>query len=146
MKITKVKSQQTKLTETRFDRNRAFDDHFDKHVAKDWRTYFLERQYELLPPMEKSQYDEAADLLTKQQVITSDIESNNRYVGFVTESGRILKYDKTTYELVLYVCNSTEACTITYYHCGGINHARYKRIFNREYAREITPEDDMYNI
>lgn len=146
MKIIKKQSEKTELSETKFHRNAAFDYHFNKHVAQDWPIYFLERDYELLPPMTKDEYDNDADLLTKQSVRTSDIDAVDRYVGFVTKSGRIVKYDKNLRELVIYVSNSVEACTVTYYQCNGDTHARYRRLLDREYEREITPEDDKYNV
>lgn len=143
MKIRKVSKE---LTETKFIRNDKFKDHFDKHVAKDPETYYFERSFELLPPMAEDEYDEAADELTKQPVHTSNIEAADRYVGFVGKSGKIIKYDKVLGEIVIYICNKTIACTVTYYQCNGFTHARYKRLFEREYAREITIEDDKYNI
>ena len=146
MKIIKKLSEKAELSETKFHRNNNFDTHYAKHVASDWTTYFLERKYELLPPMTKDEYDDEADLLTKRQVNTSDLEAADRYVGFVTESGRIVKYDKNLGALVIYVSNSVEACTVTYFQCNGFTHARYKRIFDREYEREITTDDDKYNV
>lgn len=146
MKIIKNKPVAAELNETKFIRNDKFKDHVDKHVAKDWQAYYSDRSFELLPPMTDDEYDEAADTLTKKPVYTSNVDSEDRYVGFVSKSGKIVKYDKTLSEMVIYACDKTSANTITYYQCSGFTHARYKRIFDREYAREITPDDDKYNI
>ena len=94
----------------------------------------------------EDEYDEAADELTKRPVRTSNIDAADRYVGFVDDSDKIIKYDKVLGELVIYICNRTTACTVTYYQCNGFTHARYKRLFERAYSREITTEDDKYNI
>ena len=145
MKIIKHDQARTELTETRFVRDTKFRDHIDKHVAKDWNEYYFERSFELLPLMSEDEYDEAADILSKKPVLTSDIESSERYVGFVSTSGKIIKYDKLIRDLVIYVCNSSTARTITYYQCNSEQHNRYKRLYEREYAREITPEDEKYN-
>jgi hypothetical protein len=145
MKINKRNTVQPELTETKFIRDTKFKDHIDKHVAKDWNTYYFERNFELLPPMSEDEYDESADILSKKPVRTSNIDSEDRYVGFVCKSGKIIKYDKLLRDLVIYVCNPSVARTVTYYQCNSLQHNRYKRLFEREYAREITPEDDKYN-
>ena len=146
MKIIKNKPVLADLNETKFIRNDKFKDHVDKHVAKDWNTYYFDRSFELLPPMDEDEYDDAADILTKKPVSTSDINSEDRYVGFVSKSGKIVKYDKILGEMVIYICHKTASSTITYYQCNGLTHNRYKRILDREYDREITPDDDKYNI
>lgn len=145
MKIIKHKYTPTELTETNFVRDSKFKDHIDKHVAKDWNEYYFERNFELLPPMSEDEYDEAAHELTKKIVQTSDINSEDRYVGFVSKSGRIIKYDKALSELVIYISTPSVACTVTYYQCNGKQHARYKRLYAREYAREISFEDELNN-
>lgn len=141
-------TNKTRLDETRFERNDSFYDHYDRHVAKNWPEYFMEQEDELFEPMSEDDYDDAADFLSKQKVTTSRANGPERFVGFVTKDGRILKYGKELDEIVVYVAKSpSNAKTITYYKMShGRANRRYQKLLSRDYAREITPEDDKYNV
>lgn len=132
-----------RIDETRFS-ERNLNIHHDRHTSKTWSQYFRDVDDELLEPMSKKEYDDSADELSKQPVYSSDLNSKYDVVGFVGTRGRIIKYRKSTNELVVYVADLNDAATITYYKTG--NNYRYKRLRDKEYLREIKPEDDYYNI
>lgn len=98
--------------------------------------------------MSKEEYDTNGDKLSKAVVNTSDFNSTDRYIGFVMKDGRILKCDKLLSEVVVYKCSSPTDCnTITCYKAD--QHRlknRYYRLKKNGYFREITKDDDKYNI
>lgn len=135
------------LDETRFtDTN--LQKHYPAHVAKDWISYYLDLSEESLEPMSKEEYDAEGDRLSKVKVTTSDYDKAGRYVGFVTEDGRIIKIDKLYNEAVVYISKSpNNSNTISLY---GISpsglEARYERLKKAGYLRDITVDDDKYNV
>lgn len=135
------------LDETHFIRNQTFLDHFDKHVAKNYREYFLEVEDELFEPMSPDEYDEYAHKLSQEPVYTSNVDSSYDVIGFVSKDGRIIKYRKSLSEIVVYKAEKDDVVTISYYKLRTTpNHQRYKKIKNKYYLREIDPLDDFYNI
>ena len=135
------------LSETHFIRNQNFFDHFNKHVAKNYKEYFLEVEDELFEPMSPDEYDEYAHELSQEPVYTSDIDSQHDVVGFVSKDSRIIKYRKSLSEIVVYKAEKDDAVTISYYKLRTTpNHSRYNKIKNKYYLREIDPLDDFYNI
>ena len=136
------------LDETHFARNDKFQQHYDNHVAKNYHDYFTEMEDELIEPMSIEEYDTNGDILSKAVVSSSDFNTNNRYVGFVMEDGRVLKCDKTLSEIVIYKSTSlTNSNTITYYKVASHRlKNRYEKLKSKHYSREITPEDDKFNL
>lgn len=136
-----------RLEETHFIKNQSFLNHFNKHVAKDYSTYFLEMEDELFEPTTPEQYDEYAHILSQEPVSTSDVDSDADVVGFVGTDNRIIKYRKSLSELVVYKAEKNDAVTISYYKLKtSPEHSRYRKIKNKYYLREIDPLDDFYNI
>lgn len=134
------------LDETKFIRNDKFYNHYKKHTANDFKEYFFETSDELLEPMSEDEYDDNADLLSKEPVYSSDINDSHDVVGFMTKSGAIIKYRKSMSEIVIYKAKEDWAHTLTYYKIKSYPpHHRYKELLSRDYGRELTPEDDKYN-
>lgn len=136
------------LNETHFKKNDKFYDHYRKHVATSWHEYFEETTDEIFEPMDEDEYDQYAHELTLKHVSCSDFDSSNNYIGFVTKDDRIVKFGKNLDELVIYKCKQPwDTNTITYYK---LNHTRAKERYNRlkslNYKRDITSEDDRYNV
>ena len=120
------------LSETHFIRNQTFLDHFDKHVAKNYKEYFLEVEDELFEPMSPDEYDEYAHELSQEPVYTSDVDSSYDVVGFASKDGRLIKYRKSLSELVVYKAEKDDAVTISYYKLRTTpDHSRYNKIKNR---------------
>lgn len=135
------------LNETRFLRDDRFVRHFEKHTAKSWSEYFFETKDELFEPMTQDEYDDFADELSKRCVFTSNVYTDDQYVGFVMDDGKILKYGKLLDEIVIYDAKTPNTTrTVTYYK---LNHSRarkrYLAIKNKHYHREITSADDCNN-
>ena len=142
-----LKIYKDRLDETHFDRNSTFYRHYSEHVAKNYSEFFRETDDELFEPMTEDQYDQFADELTKEPVTTSDYRTSDNVVGFMSKSGRIIKYRKSLDEIVVYVCNKNDAKTVTYYKAKSHpKHHRYRELLSRDYLIELTPEDDKYNI
>ena len=131
-----------RLEETRFSKGNR-DRHYNIHVAKNYYDYFTDMSDELLDPMSPEEYDDYADELSKMPVRTSDINSPDNIVGYVTTDDRIVKYNKKTNELVVYKATKDDAATISFYKTAGPG--SYLRKIKRDYGREIVPEDDYYN-
>ena len=133
------------LSET-FLKGKNLDNHYEKHVAKSWVDYIDDETDELFDPTSKEEYNTLGDALTKQKVRTSDTNSPDRFVGYVTKDGKIVKYDKETNELVVYVAKYGDQATISYYKTkSGPEHKSYNKKKERDYGREIEPVDDYYN-
>lgn len=130
-----------KLEETHFE-SPNLEIHHKQHVAKDLKTYLTDETDELFDPISKEEYDANADKLSKQPVYTSDLSSADDVVGFVTTKGRIVKYKKSTKEMVAYIAEKDNNATISYYRAEPASYMRKKRNL---YAREIKPDDDFYN-
>ena len=141
MKLKVVKDEE--LDETFFLPSKL-DGHYEKHVAKDWETYVDDPTDELLDPMTEEEYDRYGDELSKQEVRTSDINSSDRYIGFVEKTGEIVKYDKASHILVVYTARPNFQATLSLYKSTD-DDDRYKRLLRKTYDREITEEDDLYN-
>lgn len=142
-----LKIYKDRLDETHFDKNSNFYRHYNDHVAKDYNEYFTETSDELFEPMTSDEYDNYADTLSKEVVNTSDYRASDDVVGFMSKSGRIIKYRKSLDEIVIYVCKEGNSKTITYYKAKSYpKHHRYRELLSRDYLRELTPEDDKYNI
>ena len=105
----------TPLYETHFQKNDAFYVHFDKHVAKNYSQYFREKEDELFEPMSPKQYDGYAHKLTQEPIYTSNVDSDDDVVGFVSSNDRIIKYRKSLSEVVVYVAKENDKATISYY-------------------------------
>ena len=135
------------ISETKFAKTDKFKQHYQNHVAKDYKSYFTDLSNELIEPMTMDDYDNNGDKLSKAEVKTSDFYSNDRYIGFVMDNGRILKCDKTMSEIVIYISKSPEnSNTITYYKADCFNlENRYKRLKKKHYSRDIIPDDDKFN-
>lgn len=135
------------LDETRFtDVN--LQKHYSNHVAKDWISYYLDLSGELLDPMSEEEYNAEGDRLSKVKVTTSDYDKAGRYVGFVAKDGRVIKIDKLYNEAVVYISKSpSNSNTISLY---GISpsglKSRYERLKKAGYLRDITADDDKYNV
>lgn len=143
MKLKVVKEDRN-LEETFFLPSKI-DGHYEKHVAKDWNQYlFDEDSEELLDPMTKEEYDAYGDELSKQPVRTSDLNSSDRYIGFVEKTGEIVKYDKWAHILIVYAARPNFRATFSLYKSTD-DDDRYRRLLKKTYAREIQPEDDFYN-
>lgn len=136
------------LHETRFAKTNTFKHHYDRHVAKDYNQYFSELENELIEPMSMDEYDDNGDILSKVTVKTSDFNTDDRYVGFVMDNGRILKCDKELSEIVIYKSASPkDNNTITYYKVDSFRlDDRYQRLKRKHYFRDIIADDDKYNI
>lgn len=141
MNIKEVLRALDKLEETHFE-GPNLKRHHDAHVAKDFKTYFADETDELFDPISEEEYDIGADNLSKQPVYTSNLDSTDDVIGFVTTTGRIVKYRKSTKELVVYVAERDNNATISYYRAEPASYMRKKRNL---YGREIQPEDDFYN-
>lgn len=150
MKLKVVKDEE--LNETYFEPyNRK--KHYQGHVALDMYSYLHDDEDDELfdPEMTEEEYDKLADTLSKQPVKTSNVDSSDRYVGYVMFDDRrkkekIVKYDKKEGLLVAYVCNPQEQATVSFMKVNRFNnHKRYRNLLKRDYVREITPEDDLYN-
>lgn len=135
-----------KIDETHFQKGASLDSHYNRHVSSDWEGYWSDTTDEYIEPMSKDEYDENADKLSKQKVRTSKFDTNDRYIGFFTNNGRILKFDKLLNEVVVYKCTENDSATITYYKVS-FEHPkyRYKKLFNKWYGRELTDADDEFN-
>ena len=115
-------------------------DHFTKHVNN--------KSGEFFPSKFKSaeRYEEAADRLAAMSVSTSDINSKDNIVGFVEQKDNdkfIVKYNKTTRELVVYQPSKRRAPKTgnlirTFYWA---HPDRYKRLFDDFYVGEINDYD-----
>ena len=111
--------------------------HFEKHVTNRRSNEFPEGTYS-----SSFSYERAADELAARQVHTSDVNSKDRYVGFVEKykDGEELyvKYDKSTGALVVYKPTSrarTGNLIKTYYKVSGKD--KYNVLFDHGYEREI---------
>lgn len=62
----------------------------------------------------KWEYDNNGDKLSKEKVHTSNLGSMDDIIGFISKTGAIVKYRKSTRELVLYRASPTAAFTISY--------------------------------
>ena len=128
--------------------------HYNDHKADSLYRYLHDDEADELfdPEMTEEEYDRLGDWLSKRPVKTSDVNSSDRFVGYValdgrTGSERIIKYDKQEGMLVVYVCTPQEQLTISFMKVNRFNnHKRYRNLLKRDYEREITPEDDLYNI
>lgn len=136
------------LVETHFqDRSDHFYNHYREHVANNYDEYFRETTDEIFEPMTEDEYDNYAHELSQQPVYSSDYNDNHDVIGFVTTDGRILKFRKSLSDIVIYRADRWRQYTITYYKVNNNNQRnRYERLKNRDYLREIVPEDDYYNI
>lgn len=142
MKLKQIKD--TYLGETFFIPSKL-DGHYEKHVAKDWMDFiFNKNSEELLDPMTKEEYDKYGDELSKQAIRTSDINSSDRYIGFVEKTGEVVKYDKAAHTMVIYTARPDFQATLSLYKCSN-DDSRYRRLLKSNYEREITPDDDYYN-
>lgn len=127
--------------------------HYQDHVAPDMYSYLHDDSDDELfdPEMTEEEYDKLADALSKKPVKTSNVDSSDRYVGYVMfdekrNKEKIVKYDKQEGLLVAYVCNPQEQVTVSFMKVNRFNnHKRYRNLLRRDYKREITPEDDLYN-
>lgn len=145
-KLVENFSDNNRLNETHFVKNKSFYDHFDKHVAKNYSEYFLETEDELFEPMSPDQYDQYAHELSQEPIYTSDVDSGHDVVGFISSDGRIIKYRKSLSEIVVYVAKENDRTTISYYKLKtDDNHTRYRRLLSRWFIREYDPIDDYYN-
>ena len=95
-----------------------------------------------------STYNKNGHMLTKEPVYSSSLTDSHDVVGYMSVSGRIVKYKKSTGELVIYVAKKDDQATISYYLTLGAEdgHKRYLSLLSRDYLRELMPEDDMYNV
>ena len=140
--IHEMMQELNRLDETHFSRNNL-ERHYDQHVATDYYDYFMDETDELFDPISPEEYDMDADSLSKEPVKTSAVNSSDDVIGYVTIGGRIVKYRKSTGELVVYKATKDDAATISYYKASSPN--SYLRKIKRDYGREIFPEDDYYN-
>ena len=111
--------------------------HFQKHVTSRRSNEFPEGTY-----ISSFAYERAADALAAQPVKTSDVNSKDRYVGFVEKykdgEELYIKYDKVTDALVVYKPTSqarTGHLIKTFYKVNGKD--RYNILFDNGYEREI---------
>lgn len=117
--------------------------HWEKHVAPNWKIYIEDESEELLDPMTMEEYDDYGDELSKKIIKTSNLNSSDRYVGFVETTGEIVKYDKATNVLIIYTARPDFQATFSLYKTKDDD--RYRRLIKKTYSREYTPEDDEYN-
>ena len=88
----------------------------NKHLDKNYRVYQSKEDGTKFHNMTADQYDDMGDILSKRGVKTSDIDSNERFVGFFGKDGDIYKYDKENMEFIVYVAKSPKQCyTITHF-------------------------------
>lgn len=123
--------------------------HHDKHVAKDESDYIENKHVanKKFPNMSKKEYNRKGHLLSQQPVYGSELSDSHDVIGFMNINGRLVKYRKSTGELVIYVAERSNQATVSYYLTLGAEdgHKRYKNLLKRDYLREIIPEDDYFN-
>lgn len=141
--IKEALEELNKLEETKFQNKMQGMNHHYKHTAMNWEEYVNDEGDELLEPMSYEEYDSYADELSKIPVNTSNINSKDDVVGFVTTDDRIIKARKSLRDIVVYKCRLNDQTTLSYYQAKDVKD-RYKRLL-KYYKREITPEDDFYN-
>ena len=124
------------------------DKHYDNHVAKDDADF---EKYEHTPNkkfayMTKRDYNKRGNELSKQRVYSSELSDSHDVIGYYNIDGRIVKYRKSTGELIAYKATKDDQATISYYLTLGEEdgHSSYKRKKKRDYLRELMPEDDKY--
>lgn len=127
----------------RFKNNSKKANHTSKHLTKANRDYSNDQKRTRFPYSDNDKYTHDADVLSKQIVTTSDINSIDRYIGFVDNNDNIIKFDKINKEIVIYKCNSQECYLVTYF---PTTDDYYKQTYSDSYKREITPQDDKYNV
>ena len=136
------------LDET-FLKGKNLDVHYDDHVAKDESDYKAHEHTsnKKFKPMSKQDYNDHGNELSQQPVYSSSLSDTHDVIGYYTINGRVVKYRKSTGELIAYKAIYDDQATISYYQTLGAedNHASYSRKIRRDYLREILPEDDYYN-
>ena len=101
-----------------------------KNSPGDFTTY----EYET-----PNEYDDGAQALQDTEVHTSDENSGDRVVGYVTVGGYIIKYDTKAYSIVMYNPRKpVEMNTISYYATNRPSrYAELKRQRNSRYKCEV---------
>ena len=84
------------ITEVFFTNKKNLDLHYLKHVISD------DDEDMKMVYMSKEEYNNLADTLSNAQAYPINVFDAN-IIGYVSETGRILKYDKETNLLVVYV-------------------------------------------
>lgn len=117
-----------KVNETFFSKD-ELEQHFEKHVKPEPN----ELEFSVEDYATKEEYDNGGDWLTKQRVGKSDSDAD--LVGFITTDDRILKYNKKTHELVIYVASPKQGYeTISFYK---VPLYRYKSKLRNQFKSEL---------
>ena len=138
-----------KVVEAFFDRENfedKFIKHYEKHVAKDWPTYWLETKKDYIEPISEDEYADIAHELSIQPVKSSDINSGDRYIGFFGKDNATYKYDTLMHEIVIYSSNPHTNYIVTFYKLNSdFSHYKYNKMKAKYYKGEILPYNELYN-